>query len=49
MTEWIQSMADRNGAAAAISRISSVLADIDRSLVTIGEGLYGVCIGRPSI
>jgi len=39
----IQSMADRDETAAMLSRLSSTLVDIDRSLRAMSEGSYGVC------
>ncbi len=39
------SMTERDVAAAMVSRLSSTLADIDRSLRAIPEGCYGLCMG----
>jgi DnaK suppressor protein len=39
----IQSMAERDETAAMLSRLSSTLVDIDRSLRAMSEGSYGVC------
>lgn len=38
-----QRMADRDQTAAMLSRLSSTLADVDRSLRTLSERSYGLC------
>lgn len=43
MIDRIQSMADRDETATMLSRLSSTLADVDRSLRAMSEGSYGVC------
>ena len=39
----IQSMAERDETAAMLSRLSSTLVDVDRSLRAMSQGSYGVC------
>ncbi len=41
----IQSMAVRDETAAMLSRLSATLADVDRSLLAISKGSYGLCTG----
>jgi DnaK suppressor protein len=42
--DWVQSMSDRDAAAAMVSRASATLADVIRSLRAIDEDSYGNCI-----
>jgi len=41
--DGVQSMANRDETAAMLSRLSSTLVDVDRSLRAMSDGAYGVC------
>jgi len=44
LLDWIQSMSERDGIASMVSRFSSTLADVERSLRDIDENRYGACM-----
>ncbi len=44
LLDWVQSMNDRDQTAGMISRFSSTLAAVDRSLRAIAEDSYGECM-----
>lgn len=44
LIDWIQGMTDRDQTAGMISRFSSTLADVERSLRAMDEDCYGTCM-----
>jgi len=45
LIDWIQRMNERDETAGLLSRFSSTLADVERSLRAIDEDCYGTCMG----
>ena len=44
LVDWIQRMSDRDETAGLVSRFSSTLVDVERSLRAITENRYGTCL-----
>ena len=44
LIDWIQRMSERDETAGLLNRLSSTLADVERSLRAISEDCYGNCI-----
>lgn len=43
LVDWIQRMTDRDETAGMLSRFSSTLAEVERSLRAVEENSYGIC------
>ena len=44
LIDWVQSMTNRDVTASMLSRLSSTLSDVERSLRAIAENCYGTCM-----